>query len=298
VTASGAASWPDALLGAALAGRRVRARNLFRDAPNRIHDDAAARALGFAGGLVAGVTLYGYLTRLVVEAWGLAWLERGTASVRFVRPACDGDELILAGRVVARSANPSAGEILAELDASRGGAEVVAALAAGLAWGGPVIAPAVPDEPAPPEPRALRPATPDAPEGPGALRAAVLTLDAATLARAADELDDPLPVYRGPGAVAHPALLLHQANRALAESVRLGPWIHVASDVSHAGLARAGERLETRGRVVRVYERGGRDWIDLDVVVAADGGRPVAWIRHTAIYRMPAPAAGREDAHG
>jgi hypothetical protein len=63
--------------------QQVRARNLFRDAANRIHDDAVARQHGSAGALVAGVTIYGYLTRLAVTAWGPEWLRRGTASVRF-----------------------------------------------------------------------------------------------------------------------------------------------------------------------------------------------------------------------
>lgn len=71
--------------GVTLPVRHVRARNLFRDAANRIHDDAVARQHGYAGALVAGVTVYGYLTRLVVEGWGVEWLRRGTATVRFTR---------------------------------------------------------------------------------------------------------------------------------------------------------------------------------------------------------------------
>jgi acyl dehydratase len=86
-----------------------------------------------------------------------------------------------------------------------------------------------------------------------------------------------------------------QANRILSENVALGPWIHVSSDVAHCDLARAGDRLETRGRVARVYERKGRGWVDLDLVVVAGDARPVARIRHTAIYRMPAPSAGERS---
>lgn len=43
--------------GTLLPERRVRARNLFRDAANRIHDDAVTRQYGYAGALVAGVTV-------------------------------------------------------------------------------------------------------------------------------------------------------------------------------------------------------------------------------------------------
>jgi hypothetical protein len=119
-----------------------------------------------------------------------------------------------------------------------------------------------------------------------ALGAPALDLDAPTLARAADDLEDPSPLYRGAEAVAHPGLLLRQANRALAENVALGPWIHVASDVAHCGTAGAGDRLETRGRVARTYERKGREWVDLDLLILAGAARPIARIYHTAIYRL------------
>ena len=62
-----------------------------RDSANRIHDDAVARQHGFAGALVAGVTIYGYLARIAVDVWERAWLERGTAVARFVRPIYDGE---------------------------------------------------------------------------------------------------------------------------------------------------------------------------------------------------------------
>lgn len=75
----------------------------------------------------------------------------------------------------------------------------------------------------------------------------------------------------------------------------LGSWIHVSSDVSHCELGRAGDRLETRGRVARVYERKGRGWVDLELLVVVAGARPIARIRHSAIYRLPAPDAKEGD---
>jgi acyl dehydratase len=273
--------------GMPLPERRVRARNLFRKAANRIHDDEVARRHGYAGALVAGVTLYGYLSRLAVDAWGLDWLARGTASVRFLRPVYDGDELRIGGSIVARSANPVAGEAVAEIEARSPRGDVATTLVAGLAWGGAAAAPdlgAYPSAPLPDTPPAATAATLS---NLGSLGTVALRLDAAGLAQAAEDLDDPLSDYRGPRGVAHAGLLLRQANRALTENVALGPWIHVSSDVTHLGLARAGDLLETRGTVTRVYERSRRGWIDLDLLlVVAEGARPIARIRHTAIYRL------------
>jgi acyl dehydratase len=270
-----------------LPATRVRARNLFRHAANPIHHDEVARRHGYAGALVAGVTLYGYVSRLAVAAWGLDWVARGTASVRFLRPVYDGDELDLGGRLVGRSANPLAGEAVAEIEARSARGDVATALVAGLAWGGAPLAPDLGAYPAAPLPSAPPPATAATLARLDRLGTTVLDLDAAVVSQAADDLDDALPDYRGPRGVAHPGLLLRQANRVLAENVALGPWIHASSDVAHLALARAGDRLETRGRVARVYERGGRGWVDLDLVlVASDGPRPIARIRHTAIYRL------------
>src|SRR5437867_6771988 len=82
---------------------RVRARNLSRYSANRIHDDVVARTLGYAGGLVAGTTVYAYLTAPLVAAWGLDWLGRGTGALTLRRPIYDGDEVHVTARTLGRS---------------------------------------------------------------------------------------------------------------------------------------------------------------------------------------------------
>ena len=69
----------------------VRARNLPEHAANPIHTDEGGKAAGFDAALVAGVTVYAYLTRPVVEAWGVDWLSRGLAEVEFTSPVLDDD---------------------------------------------------------------------------------------------------------------------------------------------------------------------------------------------------------------
>ena len=65
---------------------QVRARNGAAASENKIHDNDVARQYGFAGGLVPGVTIYGYMTRPALDWFGAEWLSRGTMSARFVRP--------------------------------------------------------------------------------------------------------------------------------------------------------------------------------------------------------------------
>src|ERR1043166_7613207 len=76
---------------AALAPYRVKAFNTAHDSENKIHDDATARRFGFGGGLVPGVDVYGYMSHMPVVRWGRAWLERGTAECRFLKPVYDGE---------------------------------------------------------------------------------------------------------------------------------------------------------------------------------------------------------------
>jgi acyl dehydratase len=85
---------------------RVKALNTSRHGENLIHDDTVARQYGFPGAFVPGVTIYAYMTHPVVQALGPAWLARGTASVRFLKPVLEGEEVVVAGSVTERDAPP------------------------------------------------------------------------------------------------------------------------------------------------------------------------------------------------
>jgi len=66
----------------------------------------------------------------------------------------------------------------------------------------------------------------------------------------------------------------------------MSPWIHVESRGRHWSAARVGERLEMRGRVERLFEKKGHEFVEADLLLIANGSRPVASIRHTAIYLL------------
>src|SRR5437660_2995934 len=74
---------------------RVAARNTALASENKIHDDDVARRFGFAGGLVPGVEVYAYMTHLPAQRWGRAWLERGRAECRLLKPVYDGETVLV-----------------------------------------------------------------------------------------------------------------------------------------------------------------------------------------------------------
>ena len=69
----------------------VRAFNQAAASENKIHDDAVAQRFGFRGALVPGVAVFAYMAHQPVARWGRAWLERGAADCRFLKPVYDGD---------------------------------------------------------------------------------------------------------------------------------------------------------------------------------------------------------------
>src|SRR5579871_327346 len=72
-------------------GFHVCAVNTASDSENRIHEDSVAASYGFRGGLVPGVTVYGYMASAVIEHLGPDWLHRGAMDVRFHEPVYAGD---------------------------------------------------------------------------------------------------------------------------------------------------------------------------------------------------------------
>ena len=95
--------------------------------------------------------------------------------------------------------------------------------------------------------------------------------------------DESLPIYQE--GMLHPAALLSLSNQVLLQNVKLGPWIHVASELRNFSVAWNGDQLAARGRVAECFERKGHRFVVLEIAVIAGNTRVVQHVRHTAIYR-------------
>lgn len=270
---------------------RVKARNTSAGGENGMHDDSVARQFGFRGALVPGVTVYAYLTHPLVAAFGTAWLDRGVTSVRFVKPVLEGEDVIVTGEITDRTAHAITARVAATTAASGECAAATVTLPAGLPT--PVNLAHYATASLPSE-RPL--ATKEALLATSVLGTPIAPYDDGAASAYLDKVSDPQTIYRGPGGRVHPAFYLSEANRALSRNVRMPAWIHVGSVVRHLAPARIGDTLTTRGRVRSLYEKKGKEYVELDLVVTAApagaAGRAIAHILHTAIYRLPAPVAG------
>lgn len=259
---------------------QVAAFNTSKASENKIHDDAVARRFGFSGGLVPGVDVYGYMAHQPVARWGRAWLERGVGECRLLKPVYDGETATV---TAAETADGLALQV-----ASRG--MLCATGTASLPdTTGPV--PAVENVPVPPAPPADRPPADEASLAVGTLlgiRPLLVTPEfAADYLRDVRETD---PIYRREGLV-HPATILRTGNWVLSHNVVLGPWMHVGSTVRHFAPARVGNEITARGRVTANYDHKGHRFVEVEVLVLANGATVVAQIAHTAIYRPRQVAA-------
>jgi len=63
--------------------------NQVPNSDNRIHSDEIAKAYGFVGALVPGVTVSSYLIHPAIDAWEMPWLHRGYAHVKVLSPLYD-----------------------------------------------------------------------------------------------------------------------------------------------------------------------------------------------------------------
>jgi hypothetical protein len=250
---------------AALRDWSVRAVNLPQHADNAIHTDAGARAQGLEAALVAGVTVYAYLSHVPATGWGTDWLAGGGAHVRFRSPVIDGDQVAC---VVLPPDDGSTIASSASIDADADADAVVEARVHGDVRARCALFATAPNL-APRDGTALEPFT--------------FQLDEEWIdygLRAGEEHS--LSAERQ---IAHPASWLAVANRFFHEQLVTGPWIHVRSIVAHHGLASSGATIEARALVVERFDsRAGRRAI-ADVEIRADGER-VASLEHEAIIEL------------
>ena len=251
----------------------VEARNTAKAHENKIHDDAVARRFGFAGGLVPGVDVYGYMTHLPVERWGRAWLERGTAECRFTQPIYDGDTVSV-----------TASETADRLEITVEGRGAICASGWAALPREPVAPPSLSAFERVPE-RAFRPPADETSLATNTwLGIEPIPMTAELAAEYLAGVRETATLY-GEAGLVHPIAVLRISNLALTRNVMLGPWIHVGSKIQNVAAARFGDAFGIRARVGANYEHKGHRFVELDALVLANDATPIARVCHIAIYR-------------
>ncbi len=276
-------SLPEVALDQELPEYKIVAKNYAKESANKIHSDEGARRYGYRGGLVPGVAVYAYMTVPIVETLGRPWLAHGAMRAKFIKPVYDGESAVVESRVtgvdpvrITMSVVNAEGVLCAVGEASLPEKHPHFDISRY-----PYAPLPDPEEKLPPSLEVLAKDT--------ILGSLEFTIDLqhqeGKYGDFLEEVIDMLPIYRGPDAAAHPALLHQKANEILAANVALGPWIHSGSDANHYDAPGPGETLYMQGRVAHSYTKRGHDIVVMDLVVLGDRERPIAHLTHTAIVR-------------
>lgn len=261
----------------------VAARNISRHADATIHDDEEARRRGFRGGLVAGRVLFSHLLHPLVAYRGLNALDECRLSVRFQKPAYEGDRITVTrtdedGPAVSLQATNDAAVPLATLTAE---------------WPRPFPKPDARAAQVPPPHGGNRVLADWASfEAGRPLPAWHWQPDSADNVAWCESIGETLGAFReGVPLPLHPGLIPTATTEMLHANLRIGGWVHSGSTFTIHRLPRIGENLELRATLDEKVERKGRRFGKVYVAVLADGALAVEELR-TALITEPKADAG------
>lgn len=265
-------------VGTALPPHKLQAHNEAVESENLIHDDTVAAQYGFKGGLVPGVSVYGYMTYPIVQAFGAAWLTRGTARISLVKPFYAGDDVMVTATTTAVSET----EVSFDLRGTNADSVECGVGSATM----PTTASEMPAADVIPAAGATKriPVSWDVVVVGEPLPSLTETLSQAEHEVYCSEHSDDLELYRGPTGYIHPGWLLQRYNRVFANRFILNPWIHVSSDVKTYRACRVGDELEVRGIIIDKFERKGHYFARIDNAILANG-KMAQRVTHTAIFQ-------------
>lgn len=240
-----------------------------------IHDDASAQVFGYRSALVPGPVVYGYLSQIPIEVWGLDWLEGGTMSSHSRRPVYQGDEIEVSCEAMDGTSMHLVARNASGMEVASGEATFPREAAVPpdvAAW------PVVPLEDPPPF-------VPVEVFGPGRqFGSNPIVLTRAVLDYHLREFSERWPGYAAAGVV-HTGYLMRRLVRDSVLSYRHEtPGIYVTAHLQHFAHARVGDSLATSGVVRTIYERKGQHYYDSEHVVVANGTKVIAFAWRSTIY--------------
>lgn len=244
------------------------------------HDDETARAMGYRAALIPGAFVYGHATRLAVQGWGMDWLSRGRAEVRFRRPVYNGDPLrIERGELREDADGPVADVTVTQMETG----EVVLDGTFGLVREVPVMPSEFSVLSLPEHPVALVAGSVPVDVPLGSART-VLTREMVRQSLA--DFCETEAIYAERDVIHSGMLLRRSMSDCLANFVLPMPVIFAAARVQNLGVAPVGATYATGSRVTRVWEKRGRHFFDSEEWLIAEGIGAVARHVRTNLYAV------------
>jgi hypothetical protein len=260
--------------------------NQATESSNQIHSDEMAKAYGFKGGLVPGVTISAYLMHPAVVAWGVDWLGRGRAQVVVTKPLYDGFEFDVIVSDVSENAYEA---VLIDQEGTRCAHASVALND---------------NPPTPPRRRGDALLVRDA-QIPAVSYEVLADMQSRgmhalparwhadqNMATYLQQVSDMPELLRFDGAgFANGAFMLGLTNWVLAGNTYMNPWVHVQTDSQFFAPVPQNAELVVECAVADLFERKGHKFVDVDVdVYRTESSLAVMSARLRAIYQLRDPA--------
>lgn len=261
--------------------------NQATESTNQIHSDEMAKAYGFKGGLVPGVTISSYLMHPAVAAWGMEWLTRGYAHVVVSKPLYDGHQFDVQ---ISEATDRSYQALLVDQDGTQC-ANAFMRLTDEL-----------------PEPPVMRgdPMLQRDAEIPSVNRVVLQNMQSEgmhalparwnaehNMATYLEDIASMPEIHRFDGqSLANGAFMLGLTNWVLAGNTYMNPWVHVQTDSQFFAAVEDGSDLIVECAVTDLFERKRHEFVDANVdVYLRDTGAAVMSARLRAIYKLRPTAA-------
>ena len=263
------------------------------DIENPIHSTEIARAYGYDGPLIGGVTVWGWATDTIIEAIGKNWLSEGWAEYSFRKP-------VFPGNVLTITVEPNTENFINSwnvmMQSQSGDTCVEGKIGLGqINWAGRLN-----------RPKNMSPA--NVAEKPP------LTLDRASNKTSWTalklEFDEHIyeeinyknrltfnPIFDHSSEVkpiAHPSWIAGWAEALLRHNFDIPSSMHTKSLVQHYSSVPLGTTIVGGAEVIDAYERKGHHYVEFDVLLQNTDGKDIAQIRHRTIFRI-ATASERTD---
>ena len=253
------------------------------DISNPIHSTEVAKAYGFGGPLVGGVTVWGWATDTILEALGDDWLWDGWAEYSFRQPTFPGDTLVI--KADADGGQGSKSWTIRMVNQS-GELCVLGKVGLGRAdWSHEFVRPRtmtpVIELPVKTELTLgnARPGT-DWAAAQMDLTGDVMKEFVSQKQRTAN------PLFTGDRAIAHPSWTAGWAEKLLRHNFDIPSSMHTRSRVQHYNKVSVDTSVVGCAHLIDVYERKAHHFANFDVLLQDNHGDDIAQLRHWTIFKI------------
>lgn len=256
---------------------------------NPIHSTEIAKAYGFDGPLVGGVTVWGWTTDVILEALGEHWLKEGWAEYSFRQPVFPGD-LMHIKATQNRGVTPDLGGISwnVEMTKQSGVKCVIGQVGIGeVSWTKEFVRPSRMTPVSSPERDYLTLSSTQIGTSWHPLTETFNQSLATDFISTKQHTQNPLFLDGGSKKpIAHPSWTAGWAEQLMRHSFDIPSSMHTKSRVKHHSVIPVGTEVTGGAQVLDIYERKAHHFVNFDVLLQDSSGNDIAQIRHWTIFKI------------